>query len=119
MTKRTPAYRQAAEQFRPLLRTEEFPVGARFGAVPEIQRRCRVTRGVAYDAARYLERIGEIQMEQVGGKAPGSLVLPAPDDSDSGQLQMVRDAAREARNALDGLVTAIERLADSHRKPGE
>jgi hypothetical protein len=119
MTKRTPAYRVAAEKFRPLLRTETFPVGSWFGAVPEIQRRCNVTRGVAYDAARYLEQIGEIKMEQLGGKAPGSLVLPAPDNTDAGQWAMVRDAAREARNALDGLVTAIERLADSTQKPGQ
>ena len=67
--------RELAEEFRTLLRTEAYPLGSQFRALPAIREHFGgITKAKAYEVVRYLQDMEEIR----SSPGVGSTVLPEP-----------------------------------------
>lgn len=104
-------YIEAAQRFRTLLRTDEYPVGAEFPAIPEIVRVTGAPHNTAARALGLLADQGDLLVR------PGRLtvVLPEPDDSVR-EIESALEVLDRTGQALRGAVLRSRRTTETQAR---
>lgn len=108
-----PQYIRAANDFRELLRTVDYPVGSEIaGGKVEIARRTGVTLGTAYKAMRELVRTGDLEV--IPGTRPR--VMPDPYATSPTMIaEEMQSLARAMTSAAEAMTQAISSMI--HQRP--